>query len=411
MSFSGYKPLPHDFQLTSGRMIRQGEGVYAPRGPVEHSLMKVLAHYDEAVKCWLNLPLSPVLSRDKHERYVPSQEMRALVTFSKEWGAFFRYLYPNGLPDRLGEPPPDRYLSLKEAEVRMHPYLELFLPMAHYLRSYQNARMLRGMHIGTESSERLQDEVMHYMQQVKALTRRPSPVKGTSTATGFEPWWMAVERYQKRFRDNKTSTRAIWQRVKRHCKKEKDAEYVVMCVYVGGTPPTHVIPFYSRLMWPQLKELRKQFSTLLKKTQKDVPVLEYVWSLLYLPQFGFHYRLMLILPKSWDDTQLQTLVNYLRQKWATVRPGRSFISNLYFGHEVGKFWWREPVTSKEGQMVKTLDSWLLLDQLLHIERPLEAEAKEGEDKMTRPRLRTFGTSHGPRPQKTKNKKTHLKSTQ
>jgi hypothetical protein len=78
---------------------------------------------------------------------------------------------------------------------------------------------------------------------------------------------------------------------------------------------------------------------------------------------------------------------------------------------VGKFWWREPVTSKEGQMVKTLDSWLLLDQLLHIERPLEAEAEEGEDKMTRPRLRTFGTSHGPRPQTTQNKKTQLKSTQ
>jgi len=421
MSFSGFKPLSKDFQLnSSGRMIFGRQSTHSPRGPDEHCWMKVIAGYDEAVKRWLNSPHRPVLISDESERYFPSPDMRALVAFSKEWSTQVYRTYPSGLPDTLGEPPTERWLGLSDACVRMHPHLELFLPMANYLRNYKNAGLPPIMRPSAEYSDGLQEEVKRYIQQVVALIRRPPSTKKTgdskasirllppsaNSVTGsapiaLEPWWMAVGRYQKRLRDNSTSIRALHRRLKRRCRRHSG--YVVMCVYVGGTLPSHVIPENLQLMWSQLEELRDQFSKLLKQVQRDLPILEYVWSLVYLPEFGGHYRLMLILPNTLDNTELETLANYLKQKWAKLREGRSFSSNPYFGSELSKSWWREQVSAKESRMMKTLDSWLLLDQIFHIEPSCKIDYQASGPRVQRTRLRTFGTSHGPRPKQPKPK--------
>jgi len=415
MLFSGITQLSKGFQLnSSGRMVSARQSTHAPRGPDEHCWMKAMAGYDEAVKCWLNLPHHPVLTSNEQERYSPSPDMGALVAFSKKWNATVYRAYPNGLPDTLGEPHPNRWLGLADACVRMHPHLELFLPIAHYLHNYKNAGLPPIMQPGAEHSDGLQEEVIRYIQQVKALIRRPPSEKKTgenkssiqllvpsansdtgSAPIALEPWWMAVERYQKRLRDNTTSIRALRQRLKRRCRRHSG--YVVMCLYVGGTLPSHVIPDAPLLRGEQLKELQVQFRKLLKQSRGNVPVLEYVWSLVYLPEFGGHYRLMLILPNTLDNTELETLANYLKQKWAKLREGRSFSSNLYFGSELRKYWWREPVTAKESRMMKTLESWLLLDQIFHIEPSCKIDNQASGPIVQRTRLRTFGTSHGPRP--------------
>lgn len=421
MSFSEFKKLPNDVQPnSSGRTILERQSSHPPREPGEHFWMKVIAGYDEAVKRWLNSPHRPVLISDESERYFPSPDMRALVAFSKEWSTQVCPTDPSELPDTLGEPPTERWLGLSDDCVRMHPHLELFLPMAHYLRNYNNAGLPPIMKPSAEYSDGLQEEVKRYIQQVLALIRRPPSAKKTgeskasiqllppsaNSVTGsapiaLEPWWMAIERYQKRLRDNSTTTRALHRRLKRRCRRHSG--YVVMCVYVGGTQPSYIILNDPQLMRSQLEVLRDRFSKLLKKVQRNLPILEYVWSLVYLPEFGGHYRLMLILPNTLDDTELETLANYLKQKWAKLREGRPFRSSRFLRSKLRKYWWREQVSAKESRMMKTLDSWLLLDQIFHIEPPCKIDYQASGPRVQRTRLRTFGTSHGPRPKQPKPK--------
>lgn len=336
----------------------------------EENFIEKFTQYDKALKQWLKKPELPAIVPNEQDHYVLSSHAKAMVEFVN--------LPRSALNDFVAveEPYPNQQrIKSLFPRVRMHPYFELFIPLAIQLSQiarHPNRPINTPETVSNHNEshrEVIQNYVESYIENVRILLKKKTK---DNVEPQFENWPKAIARYQRRYQDAQKRILTLRSKLRRQ-KKHENLIAIPLSLFISADKSYYnngdETSIKTLISEDYLKKIKSLFNVFISETKRLDSPLSYFWLLTYapppvsLPQ----YKLMLIFPGDLEIEEVEYKLRAIKKRWINSKPGEaySYNENLFFFKPFP--WIKETSKEKNSNIEGILRHWLLVDQFFHIE--------------------------------------------